>query len=97
MPSRESAKAPVNCSLLPAYPNPFNSVTNISYNVAEGGRVQLAIYDLLGRQVVTLVDLTHAPGTYSVTWDAGSLSSGIYFCRIAANGFQQVQKLMLLK
>jgi hypothetical protein len=89
---------------LPAYPNPFNPTTTISYQVAAGGRVQLVIYDLLGRQVGTLVDLTLLPGTYSATWDAGNLASGIYFCRMLAStaagevgGFQQTQKLVILK
>jgi len=96
-PSDNPARTPVTFSLLPAYPNPFNSATRISYSVAAAGRVQLVIYDLLGRQVGTLVDRTLAPGAYSATWDAGNLSSGIYFCKMEAGGFQQVQKLTLLK
>jgi hypothetical protein len=96
--------SPVEFSLLPAYPNPFNSATSISYQVAAGGRVQLVIYDLLGRQVGTLVNRMLAPGTYSATWDAKDLASGIYFCRMSvrtpsgeAGEFQQVRKLVVLK
>jgi hypothetical protein len=57
----------------------------------------LVIYDLLGQRVGTLVDRTLTPGIYSATWYAGNLASGIYFCRMNTAGFQQVQKLMLLK
>jgi len=104
VPNCDPMKMPVIYSLLPAYPNPFNSTTRLSYSVAAGGRVQLVVYDLLGRQVGTLVDRTLSQGTYSTTWDACNLASGIYFCRMSvktpdgkAGGFQQVQKLTLLK
>jgi hypothetical protein len=104
VPNHNPVKAPFTYSLLPAYPNPFNSATRISYSVAAGGRVQLVVFDLLGRRVGTLVDRTLAPGNYSLNWDTGNLASGIYFCRMSvktptggAGGLQQIQKLTLLK
>jgi hypothetical protein len=93
----EGLKIPLSCSLLPACPNPFNSATKISYSVEAGGRVQLVIYDILGRQVGTLVDHNVAPGNYSITWDAGDFASGIYFCNLQTAGFQQTQRVILLK
>lgn len=82
---------------MPAYPNPFNAAITLSYQVAAGGRVQLIIYDILGRQVGTLVDRTLAPGAYSATWNAQNLASGIYFCRMDTRGFRQTQKMVLLR
>jgi len=98
------AELPSEFHLYAPYPNPFNPATTISYTVAAAGRVQLVIYDLLGRQVGTLVDLNMAPGIYSATWNAQNFASGIYFCRMSVRtpegetrGFRQTEKMVLLK
>ena len=57
----------------------------------------MKIFDVLGREVVTLVHSTMPAGAYTTTWDAASLPSGIYLCRMEAKGFAQVKKLLLLK
>lgn len=79
------------------YPNPFNPSTIIRYSVPKEGRVSLKIYDALGKEVAALVNENRSAGTYSITFNAGNLPSGIYFCRIEAGGYMEVKKLMLVK
>jgi len=93
---------PTEFALLQNFPNPFNPETTIKYNVAEGGNVSLRIYNVVGQVVRTLVAEQQSAGRYTVRWsgndDRGvSVSSGIYFYQITAEGFADVKKLMLLK
>ncbi len=80
-----------------AYPNPFNPTTTISYSAPRAGHVSLKVYDVLGREVAVLVNRVVMPGLYTVRFDAAGLSSGVYFCRMTADGFNMTRKLMLLK
>ncbi|MBK8553848.1 MAG: T9SS type A sorting domain-containing protein [Ignavibacteria bacterium] len=70
---------PEKYSLSQNYPNPFNPVTNLKYGIPYQGFVSLKVYDILGNEVRTLVNETKTAGSYSVTFDAADLSSGIYF------------------
>ena len=79
------------------YPNPFNAVTTILYEIPVDGQVRVEVYDVLGREVATVADHRAQPGSYSVTWDAGELPSGIYFVRMEAGEFRQTRKGVLLK
>jgi hypothetical protein len=79
------------------YPNPFNPSTTIQFSIAEGSRVTLRVFDLLGREVIKLVDDEYSPGVYTVTLDAAGLSSGMYIYRIEAGSFVQTKRLVLLK
>jgi hypothetical protein len=88
---------PVEYSLLQNYPNPFNPSTTIGYSLAKESFVQLKIYDVLGREIKTLIDEKESVGTYNVHFDASDLNSGIYFYRIAAGGFVESKKMILLK
>ncbi len=93
---------PINYSLSQNYPNPFNPSTKIKYSIptVEKGHalsVQLRVYDLLGREVATLVNKEQQPGNYEVTFDASTLSSGTYFYRLQAGNFSQIKKMILLK
>ena len=93
---------PDNYALHPNYPNPFNPITNISYDIPFESRVTIHIYNILGQQVTTLVDLDQAPGRYRISWrgenDNGKqLSSGIYIISFHANEFVRKQKVMLIK
>ncbi|OYV84960.1 MAG: hypothetical protein B7Z63_06165, partial [Ignavibacteriae bacterium 37-53-5] len=79
------------------YPNPFNPTTAISYQLSAAGRVSLKVYDILGREVMTLIDRNQNPGYYSVTFDAARFASGIYFYVLKSGGNFSVRKMLLLK
>jgi hypothetical protein len=82
---------------LSAFPNPFNPVTTLEFKIPAAGKVELKIYDALGKEVATLVNEERKEGTYRVQFDASSLPSGIYLCRMSAGTFSQTRKLVLLK
>jgi hypothetical protein len=91
------ANTPNSYSLAQNYPNPFNPTTTIRYQLQAAGKVTLKVYDILGKEVAVLVNEEQAAGTYSVTFDAGSLSGGIYFYRLQAGTFVETRKLVLVK
>jgi hypothetical protein len=78
-------------------PNPFNPTTAISFALPRAAGVRLSIYNLQGRLLTILVEGRLEAGYHEVTWDAGSLPSGLYFCRLQAEDFQVVRKLVLMK
>jgi predicted outer membrane repeat protein len=82
---------------LSSYPNPFNAVVTIRYDMPASGRASLKVYDLTGREVRTLVDKQMAAGSYSIYWNAENLPSGMYFVMLKATGQQRIQKVLLLK
>jgi len=88
---------PSEFKLMQNYPNPFNPSTRIEFIVPENGRATLKIYDVVGRELETLVSEQKKPGSYSVQWDASNHSSGMYFARLSSGGKSQVKKLMLQK
>jgi hypothetical protein len=88
---------PAVFSLSQNYPNPFNPKTVMSYELGVKSEVRLIVYDLLGREVATLVHETKGPASYDVTFDASHLASGVYFCRLTAGSFSQTRKLVLMK
>ena len=79
------------------YPNPFNPSTTMSYVVPKESFVTIKVYDLLGREIKTLINEEEPAGKYSVTFTAGNLSSGIYLYSITAGSFHQTKKMVLLK
>jgi hypothetical protein len=89
--------SPTNFSLLQNYPNPFNPSTTIIYSVPEAGVVTLKVYDILGREVRTLLNEYIAAGAYNVVFNAHGLSSGVYFYKLTAGNSSAVKKLMLIK
>jgi formylglycine-generating enzyme required for sulfatase activity len=102
-------EAPGEFHLQQNYPNPFNPVTRIRYEVAslpagQAGRqqpavsnVRLAVYDLLGREVAVLVNEQKEPGSYEVQWNAASMCSGVYYCRLELGSRVETRKMMLIK
>lgn len=88
---------PTKYSLEQNYPNPFNPVTRINFAIPKQGLVNLKIYDVLGREVRTLVNEIKGIGNYSVDFNAADLSSGVYFYRLEANGFSDIKRMMLIK
>jgi hypothetical protein len=79
------------------YPNPFNPSTRIEFQLAAPGFVSLKVYDVLGKEVKTLVNEERNAGSYEATFDATGLASGTYFYRLKAGGFTQSKKLLLLR
>ena len=79
------------------YPNPFNPATTIRYQLSQSGFVSLKVYDLIGREVATLVNGQKPAGSYNVNFDASSLTSGVYFYRLKAGNFRQVRKMLLVR
>jgi hypothetical protein len=79
------------------YPNPFNPSTTIKYSIPSESHVVLKIYDMLGREVSTLLNEEKAPGIYSVNFIAGNLPSGVYLYKLTAGNYTSVKKLILLK
>lgn len=88
---------PAKFMLRQNYPNPFNPVTNIEFSVPHSGNVKLAVYDILGREVSILADQKLNPGNYSYRFEAGNLSSGVYFYRISGENFTDIKKMVLVK
>lgn len=91
---------PTEVALYPAYPNPFNPVTTIRYDVPirkDNPKVKLQIFDLKGRRINTLAHDRVAPGTYAIQWHANQFSSGIYFVRLTIGHVTKTQKILLLK
>ena len=88
---------PTEYALRQNYPNPFNPVTKISYDLPKQGFVSLKVYDMLGREVVTLVNEVKKEGRYLVDFDGSNLASGAYFFKLKSNDFVDVKKMILLK
>jgi hypothetical protein len=89
--------APEDFQLYQNYPNPFNPSTTISFSIPRTENVSLKVYDLLGREVATLVDGRKEAGEHSVKWNAEGFASGVYFCRLKAGDFVQTRKLVLVR
>ena len=84
------------------YPNPFNPVTTLSYEIPEAGDVRLVIYDILGREVISLVNSRQLVGSHSIQWNGRDrfgkmVSTGVYIYRLQAGEFVNTKKLLLLK
>jgi hypothetical protein len=88
---------PLRARLVQNYPNPFNPATVIRYEISEGGPVRVAVFDALGREVRTLADGFRPAGRHAVEFDAGGLSSGVYFCRLTAGGYTETRRMMLIR
>ncbi|MFA6455417.1 MAG: YCF48-related protein [Bacteroidota bacterium] len=90
-------KVPTEYSLAQNYPNPFNPTTTIRYAIPTFANVKLVVYDLLGREITTLVNEEQSAGWKEVQWNASAFASGIYLVRMSANNFVQTKKVLLTK
>ncbi len=88
---------PATFELSQNYPNPFNARTAIKYNLAQTSDVTIEVYNLLGRKIETLVNEKQAAGYHEVIWNAGNVSSGIYFYKIQTSEFTETKKMLFLK
>ena len=97
-----SIESPKTFSLSQNYPNPFNTNTTIEYQISEESEVEIRIYDVLGREVKTLIDEKKTTGYYEVVWDGRNnmemkVSNGIYFCKFRADSFTDIKKIIFIK
>jgi hypothetical protein len=93
----DAGHQPEQYALLQNYPNPFNPTTSIEYALPKKTRVKIVIFDMLGRQIRTLVDEGKSAGRYKVEFDARNLSSEVYFYHLQAGSFTETKKLVLLR
>ena len=96
-PKESAANLPTEFALLQNYPNPFNPSTTINYELPASNFVTLKIYDLVGKEVATLVNEKLDAGRYSATFNGSNLASGMYFYKITAGEFTFVRKMVLIK
>lgn len=95
--SNNSTTIPQEFRLHQNYPNPFNPVTNISFSIPVEGLVKLKVFDITGREVAVLVNELKTPGSYNVSFNGSTLSSGVYFYRIEAGSFVETKRMLLVK
>ena len=94
---KEKGFLPIKFELKQNYPNPFNPVTVISYQLAVNSIVTVRVFDLLGREIATLVNEQKPAGSYTVQWDATHFGSGVYFYKLQAGKYSDTKKLVLTK
>ncbi len=87
----------IDYSLYQNYPNPFNPITKIQYEIPVENKVTIKIFDILGREVTTLLEKFMKPGIYEVSWNAKNNVSGVYFYKIKSGDFTSVKKMIVLK
>jgi len=92
-----STEIPSAYSLSQNYPNPFNPTTKIKFDVVRLGDVKIVVYDVMGREVQTLVNESLKPGTYEASFDGSTLNSGVYFYKLITDGFTETKKMLMLK
>jgi hypothetical protein len=107
--NKSSSTKPTSFKLYQNYPNPFNPMTTLKLDIPpifdnpparSGGKgvlVRLIIYDIIGKEVVTLLNTELRPGTYSIKWDASNFASGLYFYKLITDEFIQTKKMVLIK
>ncbi len=88
---------PASYSLQQNCPNPFKAATIIKFNVSKLTDVKIVVYDIMGREVQTLLNESLKPGTYLASFDGSSLNSGMYFYKITAGGYSETKRMMLEK
>jgi len=93
----EDIMKPFSFALKSAYPNPFNPITTINYEVGSESLVEISIVNLKGQTVENLVNDVKQTGQYSVQWNAKHISSGVYLVRMESAYYSAVQKIILLK
>jgi hypothetical protein len=94
---REENSHPMAYQLSQNYPNPFNPSTIIEYSLPIGGQVSLKIYNILGQQVESLVNMDQNAGSYTVQFNASRLATGVYFYELQAGSYRAVKKMLLVK
>ena len=92
-----SSEVPSKYNLSQNYPNPFNPTTNIKFDIPKNEFATMKVYDMLGKEITTLVNEKLNAGTYSVDWNASEYPSGVYFYRLQTDSYTEVKKMILTK
>ncbi len=92
-----STEIPSSCSLSQNYPNPFNPSTKIRFEIPKTGFSSIKVYDILGREIATLVNEQLKPGTYEVDWDGSAFTSGVYFYTMRTGSYTETKKMLMIK
>jgi hypothetical protein len=95
--NRVTVSGPAGYALSQNYPNPFNPATTIKYSVARAGKVTLKIFDILGKEIATLVNEQKEPGQYYYEFDGSKFDTGVYFYTLKAGDFLQTKKMIIIK
>jgi hypothetical protein len=93
----EDVQIPIKYSLEQNFPNPFNPSTTIRYSLPEESYVKLVVFNMLGEEIISLVNTTQKAGRYEVTLDASDLATGVYIYSLETTKFTQSKKLLLMK
>ena len=92
-----NTQIPTNITLYQNYPNPFNPSTRIKFSIIHSDHVAMKIFDILGKEIETLLEEELSPGIYEINWDASTLPAGVYFYRLQVGSFVQTKKTIILK
>jgi hypothetical protein len=95
--AERSADLPAHVSLGQNYPNPFNPSTTIQFTIVNRQLTIVKVFDVLGREVATLVNEVKEPGTYTVQFSGSGLASGLYFYRLSAGQYVECRKMVVMK
>lgn len=95
--SQTGDNIPKGFSLSQNYPNPFNPSTKIRFDIGSNGNVKLVIFDLLGRNIKTLLNEYRNAGSHEVTFNAADLPGGLYFYKISSGNYSEMKRMILLK
>jgi len=93
----QTSRTPEYFTLYQNYPNPFNPTTNITYSIPTTSKVVIKIYNIAGREIETIENSVRSAGTYTITFDAKQLASGVYFYKLTANNHSAAKKFVLMK
>jgi hypothetical protein len=95
--SKEVLDLPREFSLSQNYPNPFNPSTTINYSIGKEGHAKITVYNIIGSKVAVIVDENKSAGSYSVQFNSGNLSTGVYFYKLESDGYSDIKKLVVIK
>jgi hypothetical protein len=94
---KNNFRIPCAPDLAQNYPNPFNASTTLSFSLPSRSFVSLKVFDVMGREVATIVSDELSAGSYSRQWNAAGASSGVYFCQLKAGTFMETKRLLLIR
>jgi hypothetical protein len=95
--SERTGILPSKPKLYANYPNPFNPMTTLKYDLSAKGHVRLSVFNILGQEVAVLLDAQKEAGSYSIQFNAAQIASGVYFYRMEAGSYAETRKMLLLK